>query len=101
MFFVLPLGAELRQMVYGYFRVKEKITHEQAYLRPELESKHMGHKNPNGNIIVDANGQYNKFDGNVGHRDRFEAIKEYYIIGDEADSEFLTEEKIKQLEPGF
>jgi hypothetical protein len=60
----------------------------------------MGNKNPNGNIIVDANGQYNRFDGGV-HKDRFEKIKLYYIIGDESNSEFLTEKKIRQLAPGF
>jgi hypothetical protein len=60
----------------------------------------MGNKNPNGNIIVDANGQYNRFDGGI-HEKRFEKIKLYYVIGDESNSEFLTEKKIRQLAPGF
>jgi hypothetical protein len=99
-FFVLSKASKLPQMIYGYFKVKDKITHVQAFNRPELASKRMGNKNPNGNIIVDANGQYNRFDGGV-HKDRFEKIKLYYIIGDESNSEFLTEKKIRQLAPGF
>ena len=38
-FFVLPAHAELPQMVYGYLRVKEKITHSQAFQRSALRSK--------------------------------------------------------------
>lgn len=99
-FFVLPKGANLPQMIYGYFKVHEKITHLEAYTRPNLRSKRMGNKNPNGNIIVDAKGNYNRFDGGV-HRDRFSQIKDYYVIGDGRESEFLTERKIKQLAPVF
>ncbi|HZQ09839.1 MAG TPA: hypothetical protein VFD70_24895 [Anaerolineae bacterium] len=99
-FFVLPKAAKLPQMVYGYFQVREIITHEQAFSHPQLRSKQMGNKNPNGNIIVDANGHYNRFDGGV-HRDRFSEIKTYYVIGDNKESEFLTERKIKKLAPDF
>ena len=99
-FFVLPKASELPQMIYGYFRVKDKITHVQAFNRPELASKRMGNKNPNGNIIVDVNGQYDRFDGGA-HKDRFDKIKLYYVIGDESKSEFLAEKKIRQLAPGF
>ena len=99
-FFVLPKKSELPQMVYGYFPVVEKMTHMEAYARPALRHKQMGKKNPNGNIIVDADGRYNRFDGGV-HKDRFEQIKQYYIVGSEQESEFLTEERIKRLAPGF
>jgi hypothetical protein len=58
----------------------------------------MGHKNPNGNIIVDADGHYNRFDGGV-HADRFDKIKRYYIIGDTVQSKFLSEDRIKLLAP--
>jgi hypothetical protein len=99
-FYVLSKASELPQMIYGYFQVKDKITHIQAFNRHELASKRMGNKNPNGNIIVDANGQYNRFDGG-SHEKRFEKIKLYYVIGDESNSEFLTEKKIRQLAPSF
>jgi hypothetical protein len=99
-FFVLPKNSELPQMVYGYFRVREKICHMQAYGRPELRCKRMGNKNPNGNIIVDAHGHYNRFDGGH-HKDRFGEIKRYYVIGDPEGSEFLSEDRIRKLAPGF
>jgi hypothetical protein len=99
-FFVLPKKSELPQMVYGYFRVREKITHMEAYHRPALLDKRMGNKNPNGNIIVDAAGNYNRFDGGA-HKRRFEHIKPYYVVGDKEESEFLSESRIKQLAPEF
>ncbi len=99
-FFVLPKASELPQMVYGYFKVREKITHMEAFARPALRHKRMGHKNPNGNIIVAADGHYNRFDGGV-HKDRFDEIKRYYIIGDKAESKFLSEDRIRQLAQEF
>jgi len=99
-FYVLPKSAPYPQMIFAYLKVKEKTTHEEAYKRPELKSKRMSDKNPNGNIIVDANGDYNVHDKNM-HRDRFKKIKKNYIIGDEKDSELLTENKISTLEPEF
>jgi hypothetical protein len=99
-FFVLPKKSELPQMIYGYLRVLEKITHIEAYHRPELRHKRMANKNPNGNIIVDADGNYNRFDKGV-HKDRFEQIKQYYVVGDRRESEFLTEDHIKQFAPEF
>jgi hypothetical protein len=99
-FFVLPKASELPQMVYGYFKVREKICHMQAYARRELRRKRMGNKVPNGNIIVDARGRYNQFDGGP-HKDRFSEIKPYYIIGDTNESAFLSEERIRRLAPGF
>lgn len=101
-FFVLPKAAELPQMVYGYLRVRERITHVEAYHRPGLASKRMGSgRNPNGNIIVTADGQYNPWDGSASHKRRFDAIKAHYVIGDPGESDFLTEAKIKRLAPHF
>jgi hypothetical protein len=100
-FFVLPKASELPQMVYGYFKVREKIiTHMQAFRRPDLRRKRMGNKVPNGNIIVDAQGRYNRHDGGY-HKDRFREIKRYYVIGDGNESEFLSEGRIRQLAPEF
>ena len=76
-------------MVYGYFKVRERITHMEAYARPGLRHKRMGDKVPDGNIIVDANGRYNRFDGGH-HKDRFGEIKRYYVIGDTSESALLS-----------
>lgn len=99
-FFVLPKKSQLPQMVYGYFKIQEKISHLEAFHRPDLRANRMGNKNPNGNIIVDAKGYYNKYDKGV-HRSRFEEIRQYYVIGDGEESEFLSEDKIKRLAPDF
>lgn len=98
--FVLPKCSDLPQMVYGYLKVAEKLTHLEAYHRQELRPKRMGNKNPNGNIIVTADGSYNKFDGGA-HKDRFDSIRKYYIIGDRFESKFLSERTIRKLAPGF
>jgi hypothetical protein len=101
-FFVLPKGAEQPQMVYSYLRVLDKITHIEAYRRPSLMRKRMGpNKNPNGNIIVTADGEYNPWDGSPSHKQRFDDIKKHYVIGDPRKSEFLTIEKIERLAPRF
>ena len=97
-FFVLPKASELPQMVYGYLRVRERITHVEAYRR-RLASKRMGPgKKPNGNIIVTADGSYNPSDGRASHKRRFDAIKEHYVIGDTAKSEFFAPAKINFLD---
>jgi hypothetical protein len=87
-------------MVYGYFRARERITHMEAYPRPELRCKRMRAGIPNGNIIVDADGRFNRFDGGY-HRDRFGEINRYYVIGGTDESELLCEARIRQLAPGF
>lgn len=99
-FFVLGKRSRLPQMIYGYLQVKEKITHEEAYHREALRQKRMGNKNPNGNIIVDEAGRYNRFDKGIHHR-RFEHIRQHYIVGDKETSAFLAEEQIRALAPGF
>jgi len=107
-FFVLPAsfklhGHRLPQMIYGYFRITEVITHEEAFGRPNLKAKRMRtSKNPNGNIIVDAHGGYHVADRNV-HRRRFNEISKFYAVGDDGDSEFLLHapQRIQTMEDGF
>jgi hypothetical protein len=101
-FFVLPKRAEHPQMIYGYFRVRDKITHEAAFARFRRKRMRSERRRgvANGNIIVNARGDYNRYDDGV-HRDRFKRIKEYYVIGDRSDCEFLTAERICQLHGRF
>ncbi len=71
------------------------------HLTKELCSKRMRKKNPpNGNIIVNSKGKYNKYDMKV-HRDKFNEIKRFYIIGDPDKSHLLTGYEIKTLNPDF
>lgn len=100
-FFVSPKKSELPQMIYGYMQIKEKISHATAYYRPELASKRMGDKNPNGNIIVDSRGKYSPFDKNADHQKRFPRIKKHYVIGVRKNSKFLSPQKMKRLAPRF
>ena len=99
-FYVLPKKSPHKQCLFGYIKVKEIITHEQAYRHPKLKAKRMRNKNPNGNIIVDSNGIYNKFDGNA-HIAIFNKIKDQYVIGDTCNSRMLSEEEINRLAPSF
>lgn len=103
-FFVLPARSDLPQTVFAYLRVKETITHMDAYRLWTLWSKRMKPSRPgqpNGNIIVDARGRYNKYDGNDDHKVRFHRIKEHYVVGDERVSVLLSERKIRRLAPEF
>jgi hypothetical protein len=99
-FFVLPKNAKHPQSIFGYLRVAKIISHMAAYWHADLRSKRMANKNPNGNIIVDHLGNYNRFDGGV-HRGIFEKVKQRYVIGDAACSRFLTDFEIKRAAPGF
>jgi hypothetical protein len=99
-FFVLPSNAEQPQSVFAYLCVSEKITHADAYRRRELRAKQMGNKNPNGNIIVDGDGSYNRFDAGV-HRHIFDKVKLEYAIGDPERSRLLSEAEIGTLAPQF
>lgn len=99
-FFVLPRNAEQPQSVFGYLCVSEKISHSQAYFRRELQSKRMGNKNPNGNIIVDESGGYNPYDRRV-HKRIFDKVTREYVIGDPTRSRFLSEVEISLLAPHF
>lgn len=87
-------------MIFGYMKVMEKITHIDAFHRPQLVTKQMGGGNPNGNIIVDAHGQYNLFDAGA-HRHIFHKIKDEYVVGKPETSKFLTTNEITSLAPNF
>jgi hypothetical protein len=99
-FFVLPKNGKHPQMIFGYMKVEEKISHIDAYHHPQLVLKRMGNKNPNGNIIVDSHGKYNLFDGSA-HKNIFDKIKKEYAIGKQETSKFLTANEIKSLAPNF
>lgn len=99
-FFVLPKAAKHPQCIFGYMKIKEKISHASAFVRSALRAKRMGNKIPNGNIIVDASGRYNRFDGEA-HRHMFDRIKDEYAIGEIACSRLLTETEIDALAPDF
>jgi hypothetical protein len=60
----------------------------------------MGNKNPNGNIIVDASGNYNRFDAGI-HRRIFDKVKLEYVVGDPKRSSLLTEHQITVIAPHF
>jgi hypothetical protein len=60
----------------------------------------MSNMNPNGNIIVDSRGRYNRFGGGM-HEDNFDRIRRHYVIGDPGRSQFLGESKIRRLAPEF
>lgn len=97
-FYVLPKNIDLPQMIFGYIKILENITHIAAYKR--FPYKRMGNKNPNGNIIVDKFDNYNKYDYGI-HKKRFEQIKKYYIVGDKANSRLLEPNEIQNLSMGF
>ena len=99
-FFVLPAESKYPRCLFGYIKIKEKITHLQAYNRRNLRSKRMGNKNPNGNIIVNSKGNYNRYDGDV-HLHMFNRIKLEYVIGDPKNSKLLSSKEIDKLAPGF
>jgi len=99
-FFVLPIRGRHPQMIFGFLKVAEIISHSKAIGREELRAKRMGNKMPNGNIIVDAVGHYNRFDRGV-HRHKFEKVKLHYAIGSAAGSRMLTASEIERLVPTF
>ena len=99
-FFVLPRRGRHPQMIFGHLKIAEKISHVDAFRRADLRSKRMGNKTPNGNIIVDAAGGYNRFDGGA-HRYKFEKIKRHYVIGAERESRLLSSEEIRRFAPRF
>lgn len=99
-FFVLPRRGRHEQMIFAYLKIAEKISHAEAFPRAELCTKRMGNKVPNGNIIVDSEGRYNRFDGGV-HKNMFERIKRHYVIGNADESRMLTAAEIRRLAPDF
>lgn len=100
-FYVLPKAAKHPQCIFAHLRIVEpKITHHAAYHRRDLRSKRMGNKNPNGNIIVDASGRYNRYDAEA-HRHMFDRIKDEYAIGCAKESRLLSAAEIDRLAPAF
>jgi hypothetical protein len=87
-------------MIFGFLKIAEKLSHVEAFRRADLRSKRMGNKMPNGNIIVDAGGEYNRFDGGA-HRRRFDKIKRHYVVGCETESRMLASEEIRRRAPTF
>lgn len=99
-FFVLPLASRHPQMIFAYMTVRENTTHVEAFSRLELQSKRMGPHVPNGNILVDEKGRYNRYDLDA-HRDNFERISKHYVIGDSYSSRLLGDRQIRALAPTF
>jgi len=99
-FFVLPRRGRHPQMIFGFLTIAEIISHVDAFSRVDLRSKRMGRNTPNGNIIVEAGGRYNSFDGNA-HRHKFDKIKLHYAVGSNSGSRMLTANEIRCLAPQF
>lgn len=99
-FFVLPRRGRHPQTIFGFLKIAEKISHIEAFPRADLRSKRMANKMPNGNIIVDATGGYNRFDGGA-HKNMFDKIKRHYVVGSAVDSKMLTSEEIRRFAPEF
>jgi len=99
-FYVLPMHAKHPQCIFGYIKINEIITHVQAWHQPNLRSKRMGNKNPNGNIIVTSDGTYNRYDAGA-HLHMFERVKGRYAVGDIKHSRLLSAEEIERLAPDF
>jgi hypothetical protein len=99
-FFVLPRRGRHPQMIFGHLTIAKVISHLEAYRSAELASKRMKNGMPNGNIIVDAKGAYNRFDAGV-HRHKFDRIKHHYAVGIPEQSRILTADEIRRLAPQF
>ena len=99
-FYVLPVKAKHPQSIFGYITIKEMISHLEAWHRPDLRSKRMGNKNPNGNIIVSGSGAYNRYDAGA-HLHMFDRVKPFYAVGDPMRSRILSAKEIERLSSGF
>lgn len=99
-FFVLPRHGRHPQTIFGFLTIAEIISHSEAYSRADLRSKRMGNKTPNGNIIVEAGGRYNRYDLDT-HRHKFDRIRHRYAIGSPTESRMLTSDEIRRLAPEF
>jgi hypothetical protein len=98
--FVLPKNGRHPQMIFAYLTIRDIVTHAEAFACTNLLSKRMGNKTPNGNIIVNASGTYNRFDAGA-HLHNFEKIKRRYAIGKTAESRMLSHREIQRLAPSF
>ena len=99
-FYVLPVNAKHPQCIFGYLTIKEMISHLEAWHRPDLRSKRMGNKYPNGNIIVTGTGAYNRYDAGA-HRHIFDRVKPRYAVGYPLYSRILSTDDIDRLAPSF
>lgn len=99
-FFVLPKRGRHPQMIFAFLKIAGIFSHAEAFACPALVSKRMGNKMPNGNIIVDAAGEYNRYDGGA-HKHKFEKIKHDYVVASETESRMLTAQEIARLAPAF
>jgi len=99
-FFVFPKNGRHPQMIFAYLTIHRIVTHVYAHSLAGLESKQMGKKMPNGNIIVNATGGYNKYDGGA-HKYKFDKIKRHYAVGKPNASRMLSAREINHLAPSF
>lgn len=97
-FFVLSKYAQHPQMIFGYMKVFEVVSHLAAHRK--LPQKRMCGLFPDGNIIVNAAGGYNRWDA-WSHEHNFQKIRGRYAIGDPAASRFLTPQQIASKAPQF
>ena len=99
-FYTLPKSSKHPQMIFAYMKIKEIISHVEAFHRVDLRQKRMREAIPNGNIIVDAKGEYNKYDRGA-HRNNFIKISQRYVIGDISNFHFLTDKEINRKSKSF
>lgn len=99
-FFVLPKASRLPQTIFAFMQIEDKVPHLVASARPELVSKQMSNVNPNGNIIVNPKGGYNRFDHGA-HKKGFHRIKKNYAVGSSTIGRLLSEPDVHRLAPGF
>ncbi len=78
-FFVLPRWGRHPQMIFWFLKIAGTLSHIEAFRRPDLRSKRMSNEMPNGNIIVDAGGKYNRFDGGA-HWHKFDKFNRATLI---------------------
>lgn len=97
-FFVLGNKADLPQMIFAYIKVREIITHEEAYKK--LRNKRMNGKIYEGNILIDSKGRYNKYDKGK-HKNKFKKIKNKYVIADMKHSRKLEKNEIIEKSKNF
>lgn len=99
-FFALPKNGRHPQSIFAYLTIEKIVSHSEAFRDMKLLSKQMGNKTPNGNIIVNKNGLYNRFDSGA-HLRNFEKIKRHYAVGKIAESRMLSHHEIQRLAPSF
>lgn len=99
-FFVLPAVAQHPQSIFAYLTIDRVVRHFAAYKDPNLCSKRMRPGVPNGNIIVNGSGRYNRLDRGA-HRLNFNKIQARYAIGDPSASRLLTHAEVCALKPTF